>query len=44
MVIADSAVETRLLALDLCAQAEHGEDELLVACAPEAALLDSSSG
>ena len=40
MVIADGAVETRLLALDLCAQAEHGEDGLLVACAPEAALLD----
>ena len=34
MVIADGAVETRLLALDLCAQAEHGEDGLLVACAP----------
>lgn len=40
MVIADGAVETRLLALDLCAQAEHGEDGLLVACAPDAALLD----
>jgi histidinol dehydrogenase len=40
MVIADGSVEIRLLALDLCAQAEHGDDGLLVACATRAELLD----
>ena len=40
MVVADGSVEARLLALDLCAQAEHGDDGLLVACAPEESLLD----
>jgi histidinol dehydrogenase len=39
MVIADGSVEPRLLALDLCAQAEHGDDGLLVLAA-EAPLLD----
>jgi len=40
MVIADGSVEARLLALDLCAQAEHGEDGLLVLCASDQAQLD----
>ena len=40
MVISDGSVEARLLALDLCAQAEHGDDGLLVACAAEEATLD----
>lgn len=39
MIVADGTAEARLLALDLCAQAEHGEDGLLVACG-EAPLLD----
>jgi histidinol dehydrogenase len=39
MVIADDTVDGRLLALDLCAQAEHGDDGLLVACATEESVL-----
>ena len=35
MVIADETAPVRLLALDLCAQAEHGEDGLLVAASPD---------
>ena len=33
MVIADGSAQPRLVALDLCAQGEHGDDGLLVACA-----------
>jgi histidinol dehydrogenase len=40
MVIADGSVELRLLALDLCAQAEHGDDGLIVAASPDQAVLD----
>lgn len=40
MVIADRGAEPRLLALDLCAQGEHGDDGLLVACASEQPALD----
>lgn len=40
MVIADGSVEPRLVALDLCAQGEHGEDGLLVACASDDGTLD----
>jgi histidinol dehydrogenase len=40
MVIADGSVEPRLLALDLCAQAEHGDDGLIVAASPDQAVLD----
>lgn len=40
MVIADDTAEPRLLALDLCAQAEHGDDGLLVVCAADDDLLD----
>ena len=40
MVVADGSARPEWLALDLCAQAEHGEDSLLVAASPDAALLD----
>ncbi|MSO40496.1 MAG: histidinol dehydrogenase [Solirubrobacterales bacterium] len=39
MVVADGAANVAHLALDLCAQAEHGDDGLLVACAADAGLL-----
>jgi histidinol dehydrogenase len=39
MVILDAGAELPWLALDLCAQAEHGGDGLLVAAATDAALL-----
>jgi histidinol dehydrogenase len=39
MVFFDESVPLRWLALDLCAQAEHGDDGLLVACAAEPGLL-----
>ena len=41
MVIADSGLPARLAALDLCAQAEHGPDGLLVAASADPGLLDS---
>ena len=41
MVIADRSAVAAWVALDLCAQAEHGEDGLLIAASPEAALLDA---
>jgi histidinol dehydrogenase len=41
MVIFDREYELEWIALDLCAQAEHGDDGLLVAAAPESALLDA---
>ncbi|MFN2611764.1 MAG: histidinol dehydrogenase [Solirubrobacterales bacterium] len=40
MVIAGEASDTELVALDLCAQGEHGAEGLLVAVAVESALLD----
>lgn len=40
MVIADGSVDPRLLALDLCAQGEHGDDGLLVVCVPDQEQLD----
>ncbi len=39
-VIADGAADARLIALDLLAQAEHGDDSPLVVASPDAALLD----
>jgi histidinol dehydrogenase len=39
MVIADERSNLPNLALDLCAQAEHGDDGLLVACAEQAGVL-----
>jgi histidinol dehydrogenase len=39
MVVADGSAELRHLALDLCAQVEHGGDGLLVACAADEAVL-----
>lgn len=40
MVIADGTANPERAALDLCAQAEHGDDGLLVACSPDGDLLD----
>lgn len=40
MVILDDKVDTRLAALDLCAQAEHGSESILVAVGPDGATLD----
>ncbi len=40
VVVADGSVPGRWLALDVCAQAEHGADGLLVVVASEAAALD----
>jgi histidinol dehydrogenase len=39
-IVADSSADPRLLAFDLCAQAEHGEDSVLIAISPDSALLD----
>jgi histidinol dehydrogenase len=40
MVVADGMAIPDWVALDLCAQAEHGEDGLLVVASPDPALLD----
>jgi histidinol dehydrogenase len=40
MVIADATANQALVAFDLCAQAEHGDNSPLVATAPDAAWLD----
>ncbi|HSJ17380.1 MAG TPA: histidinol dehydrogenase [Solirubrobacterales bacterium] len=40
VVVADGSAEPRRLALDLCAQAEHGPDGLLVAISTDGELLD----
>jgi histidinol dehydrogenase len=40
VVVADRSADPRLLALDLCAQAEHGPDGLLVAASADRGLLD----
>jgi histidinol dehydrogenase len=39
MVIVDESTDLDWIALDLCAQAEHGDDGLLVACAAEPEVL-----
>jgi histidinol dehydrogenase len=41
VVVAASGADTELVALDLLAQAEHGEDSLLWCLSPDTALLDS---
>ncbi|HEX2129277.1 MAG TPA: histidinol dehydrogenase, partial [Solirubrobacterales bacterium] len=40
LVVADGTADPRLIALDLCAQAEHGDDSPLVVVSPDGALLD----
>jgi histidinol dehydrogenase len=40
MVVADGTAVPEWIALDLCAQAEHGEDGLLAVASPDVALLD----
>jgi histidinol dehydrogenase len=40
MVVADGTARPEWIALDLCAQAEHGEESLLVVASPDAALLE----
>lgn len=40
MVILDEQVDPALAALDLCAQAEHGEESILLAVGPDDATLD----
>jgi histidinol dehydrogenase len=40
-VVADGTANPELIALDLCAQAEHGTDGLLVVISPDPALLDA---
>jgi histidinol dehydrogenase len=40
MIVADGTGVPGLIALDLCAQAEHGDDGLLVVASPDVALLD----
>jgi histidinol dehydrogenase len=40
LVVADATADPGLIALDLCAQAEHGEDSPLVVVSPAGALLD----
>jgi histidinol dehydrogenase len=42
-VVADGSANPELLALDLCAQAEHGDDSLLGVASPDAALVDRIS-
>jgi histidinol dehydrogenase len=43
MVIVDQSTDLDWIALDLCAQAEHGDDGLLVACAVEPEVLSGLS-
>jgi histidinol dehydrogenase len=40
MVVADGSANPEWLALDLCAQAEHGDDSLLAVASPDGALLN----
>jgi histidinol dehydrogenase len=40
MVVADRTANADWIALDVCAQAEHGEDSLLIVVSPHLALLD----
>lgn len=40
MIVLDGSADLDLVALDLCAQAEHGDDGLLVAAAAEPSVLD----
>jgi histidinol dehydrogenase len=40
LVVADGSADPHWIALDLCAQAEHGDDSPLAVISPDAALLD----
>jgi histidinol dehydrogenase len=40
VVVADGSADPELIALDVCAQAEHAEDSALVVISPDGALLD----
>ena len=40
MVVADGSANPEWIALDLCAQGEHGDDSLLIVASPDPALLD----
>jgi histidinol dehydrogenase len=42
-IVADSGADPQLLALDLCAQAEHGEDSSLLLISADSVLLDGIS-
>jgi histidinol dehydrogenase len=42
-IVADAAAQPQLLALDLCAQAEHGEDSSLLLISNDSVLLDGIS-
>src|SRR4051812_41447459 len=44
MVVADGTAVPEWIALDLCAQAEHGDDGLLAVASPDVALLDRLEG
>jgi histidinol dehydrogenase len=44
MVIADGDADAKLIALDLCAQAEHGPDGAVIAASPDADLLEAILG
>jgi histidinol dehydrogenase len=44
LVLASAGADPHLLALDLLAQAEHGDDSLVVAVSSDAALLDAIGG
>ena len=41
VVVADGTANPEWIALDLCAQAEHGDDSPLIVVSPDAALLDA---
>ncbi|MDX6582187.1 MAG: histidinol dehydrogenase [Solirubrobacterales bacterium] len=43
-VVADGTANPNLIALDLCAQAEHGDDGMLAVISPDPALLDAVTG
>jgi histidinol dehydrogenase len=43
-VVADGTANPELIALDLCAQGEHGDDGILVVISPDPALLDAVTG
>jgi len=43
VIVADGSVDARLVALDLCAQAEHGTDGLLALISPDGGLLERTA-
>jgi len=44
VVVADGSASAKLIALDLCAQAEHGDDSPLVVASPERGVLEAIAG